>query len=1130
MKKTKKALASLAIAGMALTMVPFNVFAAGTVPTRLAGTTAEQTAVQIADQTGYTGTAILASSASYGAADALTAGPLASFLKAPILLQGAGTVLNADTKAELTKLAIKTVYVTSGTAVISQAVIDQIKGMGITVESLGGNDRFETSVNIAKKLVALGAPVKKVAVAYGWLNQDALSIAAVASAANEPIILTEKAGLSASAQAFLAANLGITASDVIGGTGVIDATVLAQLPSPTRHFGNTAYDTNNQVIQDFASSLNFGNVYLANGVTGIDALSGAPLAAMTKSAIVLTDGVNVPAAATFTYSKSTASTVVTALGGAAVVPEQVRLDVAAGKVTVAPGDLAIVSVSALDNTNKFLKVVFAKPVYNLQPANIVIKDDKKGDLFGVNVVTLASDGLSATLELFENTESDMVLAENTVYDVTINANGSVLTSTFFDAAFSESRIVDINVADKEFTAVDEKKNAPKVIKVPTGVAFDYEAALGEVVRVWYNDDNELVKAELQTTSAVFGGIKIKDENTITVLSTGKDYDLSTEVYTGTTTEKSKFYVNGAPDSAFDAAGDFTAKYQTGALPEQSKYNYAKIGFNKSGDVEYIGVYNLSNFLVVNKVDGDEVVGIEGQSGGSFDAEDATIVKDGKVIALSDIKAGDVMFFNNDADGGDGFAVVYNKTVTGEIENVYSSSIEVGGKTYNYIYDATATATPPFQLDYAKAVYLDDGDLAVMDSDAAEELQAGGDVTLYLDPAGNLVYVSGDTAVVDSNKVSAVLADNISYDTAFNKDQIQVDAVLPDGTEKIQTTLVEDLDTITINGTSYDIDNTDTDATNDKYVVDVDPVGVIGITQKVAGAAVVYSGAPIDLDSTKGTLVTLHSNDQGVIKEIEFFTATTTDQGTVTSTDVLESGDTYFVAAVGGSKKLKSDTVVFDATDGVGVDDVNVTTWGAYKGSDIAVGAKAVYNKDNEVVALVYTATTSSDKVYNEAVLTKVLINTDSEIVSIDAFVDGKKVTLEVDKLTDSVTKGDVVVLGFDDNNSTLVNAIYTKAEIAAQGTPEIVAAFDAGYIITGQTIDTAADTNGFTDGVNVGERKIALVGGAIYKLVSDGSVINNTDITDITVEALSDLRSSVSVTVIKDEKDGSFAKYFVYQK
>ena len=54
MKKTKKALASLAIAGMALTMVPFNAFATGPVGTRLSGNTAAQTAVAIADQTGWT--------------------------------------------------------------------------------------------------------------------------------------------------------------------------------------------------------------------------------------------------------------------------------------------------------------------------------------------------------------------------------------------------------------------------------------------------------------------------------------------------------------------------------------------------------------------------------------------------------------------------------------------------------------------------------------------------------------------------------------------------------------------------------------------------------------------------------------------------------------------------------------------------------------------------------------------------------------------------------------------------------------------------------------------------------------------------------------------------------------------
>ena len=61
MKKTKKAIASLALAGMALTMIPFNAFAEGSVLTRtsVAAETATQIAVQIADQGGSSHTATL---------------------------------------------------------------------------------------------------------------------------------------------------------------------------------------------------------------------------------------------------------------------------------------------------------------------------------------------------------------------------------------------------------------------------------------------------------------------------------------------------------------------------------------------------------------------------------------------------------------------------------------------------------------------------------------------------------------------------------------------------------------------------------------------------------------------------------------------------------------------------------------------------------------------------------------------------------------------------------------------------------------------------------------------------------------------------------------------------------------
>ena len=349
MIKTKKTLASLAIAGMLVTMVPFNALAGGVAPTSLAGDTAAQTAVAIADQTGWTGTAILASSTSYGMVDALTAGPLSSYLKAPILLTGAGDVLDAATKTELTKLKVTKVYVTSGTAVISQGVLDELTGMNITLVTLGGNEKAETSVNIAKKMVG----VTKVAIANGL--QDALSIASIASASNEPILLTDKDTLPNSVKAFLTANPNITSSDVIGGTGIISDAVTALVPNAKRHFGYTAYDTNNQVIQDFASSLNFNQVYVANGITGIDALAGAPLAAQTKSPIVLTDG-TVPAAAIYVNSKLFTTSVVTALGGTSVVPVSVLAGVAYSALTVS-------SVSAINcGANDRVTVTFNKKV------------------------------------------------------------------------------------------------------------------------------------------------------------------------------------------------------------------------------------------------------------------------------------------------------------------------------------------------------------------------------------------------------------------------------------------------------------------------------------------------------------------------------------------------------------------------------------------------------------------------------------------------------------------------------------------------------------------------------------------------------------------------------------------------
>jgi len=1086
MKKTKKALASLAIAGMALTSIPFNVFANGTVPTRLAGMTAEQTAVAIADQTGYSGAAILASSTSYGMVDALTAGPLAASLKAPILLTGAGNILDASTKAELTKLAVKKVYVTSGTAVIKQGVIDELKAMGIEVVSLGGFDRAETSVNIAKKMTG----VTKVAVAN--TVPDALSIASVASAANQPILLTDKDGLPASVADYLA-SAGVTSSDVIGGTGVISDTVVAGLPGATRHYGMTAYDTNNQVIQDFAAALGFDNVYVANGETGIDALAGAPLAAQTKSAIVLTDGKNVPAVAAFTFSKSSASSVVTALGGEAVVPEGVRVGIAAGNVTNVPSELAIVSVNALDDSNRFIEINFSKAVTGLQTSDIVVENADTLDRYGVKSVQISASGLTATVELYAADDSEEVLEYLQDYNVTVKANGTILMATFNRSYSNKVRVQDINVGDNEIVVYDDKSGEKFTLEIPDTLKFDYQAALGELVQVWHNADKQVTNFKIVGSTAKYDSIEVTKVNQIKLLSENKKYDISEENYTGSN-GKFAFYLDGEKVDIDDLLN--------------KKFNFAKVGFDKAGDIEFVSAYSLKDVLIVDSVDEDEVIGVDGSaSAGSFDASDATIIKDGKVISVSDLVKGDLLFFNDDADNKDGYAeVLNNKVATGEIDTVYENSIEVGGEIYDFDYDAEVDT----DFDYTQqAVYIDeDGDVMDVDSDAAKDLQAAGEVELYTDYAGNLIFISGDVVNVDSNEKVAVLTKNIlGYKAA--RDKVEIEAITQDNDELSFDMELEDFDTITVDGKEYDIDN----ATTAKSDWSADLIGGgISLTDNSDATPTVEEKTRLDImfaTEAAGSLVKLNLDDNGNLTEIEFFS----NEGTITAANTLEAGDKYL-----SGYKLTSDTLMFDATDGKDADDYVISTFGNYQGSEITNG-NFIYNSDLEVEAVWYDTTDSSDVTYEEAVVTKVLRNTDGEVVSVTAYAGGEKKTFTADEVVGfensaDLQKGDVVILELDEDNNTLIKGFATKTK--------------------GETEEyTARVTPGLTvKSVDVGNKIVTLTDGTNdkpYRLADKGMVLNGVDDNDITTKSLSDLRGKTNVTVVLEDKDGSFVKFFVIE-
>ncbi|KLU62652.1 N-acetylmuramoyl-L-alanine amidase LytC precursor [Peptococcaceae bacterium CEB3] len=305
------------------TATPTATVSAPSTSLRLAGVDRYQTAAKIAD-TGWKTTsdyAIVAAGMDQNLVDALTAAPLAKALNAPILLTQ-GDSLNSYTQAELKRLQVKTVYVTSGSGVIQKAVTDQIKAMGITVTSLGGTDRFATAVNIAQTLGSL-EKVSQAVVATAYSNADALSVASIAAAQGMPILLTNVNSLPAVTASYLG-NLkpNLKSTYVIGGTGAVSSAVKALLPNAERIGGVDRFDTNRLVIKAFAPELNYGTVYVANGEDAhlVDALMAAPMAALTGSPVVLSDA-QLPAATLAFVKASLLPRSVVALGGKSVIAD-----------------------------------------------------------------------------------------------------------------------------------------------------------------------------------------------------------------------------------------------------------------------------------------------------------------------------------------------------------------------------------------------------------------------------------------------------------------------------------------------------------------------------------------------------------------------------------------------------------------------------------------------------------------------------------------------------------------------------------------------------------------------------------------------------------------------------------------
>lgn len=253
--------------------------------------------------------------------DALSATPLAAYYNAPILLTSRASI-TLNTLDELKRLKVKNVIIIGGPGVVSDAIISSITTLSyegqtsqINFERVYGQDRFQTSVEIAKRL----PKSSKIAVLSGENFPDALSMAPFAAKNKMPILLVSKTKVSSAAMNFLANN-SISKTYIIGGSGVISDTVSRIFNSPERIWGANRYETNIKILQHFQNDIDISKMFVASGENFPDGLAGSALVPKLSAGIVLTSKTPSSITRDFVNTNFTKISTLNILGGTGVLP------------------------------------------------------------------------------------------------------------------------------------------------------------------------------------------------------------------------------------------------------------------------------------------------------------------------------------------------------------------------------------------------------------------------------------------------------------------------------------------------------------------------------------------------------------------------------------------------------------------------------------------------------------------------------------------------------------------------------------------------------------------------------------------------------------------------------------------
>ncbi len=304
---------------------------------RVSGATRSGTSVELS-QTAYDSadTAVIARVDEYP--DALAASGLAGQLDAPVLLTPPDS-LDGQVAGELDRLGVRTAYLMGGTAALSPEVAADIESRGITVERIGGAERFETAALIADEIVALGGPVSQAVISLGggrtadgdW--PDALAAGNLSAAGRAPVLLVGPGDVPAPTQAALD-RLVADGSPlfITGGVEAVGPAPEAQLTASgydvRRLAGGERYATAAAVVAEAQRQGAGGDpILLASGDRFSDALVAGPAAHRLGGAMLLVHPSDLDSSgATREYLEDNRDAITRAIvvGGASTVDDRVK--------------------------------------------------------------------------------------------------------------------------------------------------------------------------------------------------------------------------------------------------------------------------------------------------------------------------------------------------------------------------------------------------------------------------------------------------------------------------------------------------------------------------------------------------------------------------------------------------------------------------------------------------------------------------------------------------------------------------------------------------------------------------------------------------------------------------------------